>query len=347
MTSYRNAAISFPMLGDWFSVNPNPDISIFGFTFHWYGVIIAIGFILAVWYCSRRCREFGITQDDLIDMLIAAVPLAIIGARAYYVIFNYSLYRDNFVDVFKIWEGGLAIYGGVIFAVIGVAVVCRVKKLSFGAMLDVGSFGLLIGQSVGRWANFVNREAFGRTTDIFCRMGFTLEGHSTVYVHPTFLYESLWNLVGFIALHIISKKTRRKYDGQYFLYYLGWYGLGRMMIEGLRTDSLYLFSTSIRVSQLLAGVCLLVVLIVLFINRCFRYHDEEKLWVNRRAAMAASAGSPDTAAEAAGSVSEPEEVVAADPAISIIPSTLADDEIVDKPVVEPIDVVLHDSDADE
>jgi len=343
MTSYRDAAISFPMLGDWFSINPNPDIRVFGFTLHWYGVIIALGFILAVWYCSRRCREFGLTQDNIVDMLIAAVPLAIIGARAYYVIFNFSLYRDNLADVFKIWEGGLAIYGGVIGAVIGVAIVSRVRKFSFPAMLDLGCFGLLIGQSIGRWANFINREAFGRATAVFCRMGLTLEGHSTVYVHPTFLYESLWNCVGFIGLHILSKKTKRRYDGQYFLFYLGWYGLGRMLIEGLRTDSLYLFSSSIRVSQLLAGLCVLGAGITLFVNRVFRYHQSEELWVNRKAALESGETACGSGAETADAAAD-DEPVPDRPELSVIPPALTDDEIVDAPVVEPIEVVLHDGD---
>ena len=344
MTSMHTATVTFPMLGDWFSFSGSPDITVFGFTFHWYGVIIALGFILAVLYCLRRCESFGITQDDVIDMLIGAVPLAIICARAYYVIFNFDLYRDNLADVFKIWQGGLAIYGGIIGAVIGLLIVCKIKKISARAMMDVGAFGLLIGQSVGRWANFVNREAFGRTTDIFCRMGLS-NGTTNIYVHPTFLYESLWNFVGFILLHIVSKKTRRKYDGQYFLYYLGWYGLGRMMIEGLRTDSLYLFGTAIRVSQLLAGLSLLWVLIVLFIMHFFRYPQPENLWVNRRAAMAQGEAAADVQADPEAEIASADDTGdEAKDVLPIIESTLADEDIVDAPVVEPIEVILHDSD---
>lgn len=279
-----SAAISFPMLGNWTICPPN-HFTVFGHNIYWYGVIIACGFLLAVTYCYHRSKEFGISADDLTDVLLFAVPLAIVGARAYYVIF-FGHY-DNFLDMIAVWEGGLAIYGGVIAAVITVFAVCRVKKMSARATLDVTSFGLLIGQSIGRWGNFMNREAFGYETDIFCRMGLTLNG-KTIYVHPTFLYESLWNAVGFVALHILSKKTERKFDGQYFLYYLGWYGLGRVWIEGLRTDSLYIGATNIRVSQVVAGVCVLaaalVLLLVLRSGKC----TPEKLWVNKVAAMAAS-----------------------------------------------------------
>ena len=277
-----SASISFPMLGDW-SIDPPSSFTLFGHTFYWYGVIIACGFLLAVAYCMRRSREFGIKQDDLIDNLLFAVPLAIIGARAYYVIF-YGHYH-SFWDMCKIWEGGLAIYGGVIAAVLTVLAVCRVKKISALALLDLTSFGFLIGQSIGRWGNFMNREAYGYETDVFCRMGLTLNGE-TIYVHPTFLYESLWNLAGFIGLHVLSKKTVRKFDGQFFLYYVGWYGLGRVWIEGLRADSLYLGGTGVRVSQLLAGLAFLaslgILAAVLLRGRC----SPEKLWVNRVAAMA-------------------------------------------------------------
>lgn len=278
-----SAAISFPMLGNWTICPPN-HFTVFGHNIYWYGVIIACGFLLAVTYCYHRSKEFGISADDLTDVLLFAVPLAIVGARAYYVIF-FGHY-DNFLDMIAVWEGGLAIYGGVIAAVITVFVVCWVKKMSARATLDVTSFGLLIGQSIGRWGNFMNREAFGYETDIFCRMGLTLNGE-TVYVHPTFLYESLWNALGFVGLHILSKKTERKFDGQYFLYYLGWYGLGRVWIEGLRTDSLYIGATNIRVSQVVAGACVLVaaliILLVLRSGKC----APEKLWVNKVAARAA------------------------------------------------------------
>ena len=291
-----SAAISFPILGSW-SICPPNSFTLFGHTFYWYGVIIACGFLLAVSYAYSRCeRDFGITQNDLTDVLLFGVPLGIIGARIYYVVFfgHYS----SLADMVKIWEGGLAIYGGIIAAVITVIVVCRVKKISWLAVMDVISFGFLIGQCIGRWGNFMNREAFGYETDIFCRMGLTLDG-TTVYVHPTFLYESLWNFVGFIALHIFSKKVERKFDGQYFLMYVAWYGLGRVWIEGLRTDSLYIAGTNIRVSQLIAGVTFLVATaLIVWILRRGKY-SPDKLFVNKAAA-------PSEADESAGQVAPAE-----------------------------------------
>ncbi len=346
-----NATITFPMLGDWFSFSGSNSFTIFGWTFYWYGVIIAVGFVLAVLYCCRRAKDFGIKVDDILDMLLLAVPLGIIGARAYYVIFNFSLYEDNWLDIFNIRKGGLAIYGGVIGAAIAVLIICRVKKISTGAMLDTGCFGLLIGQAVGRWGNFINREAYGSTTDVFCRMGLTTADGVTIYVHPTFLYESLWNVVGFILLHIYSKKGKRMFDGQLFLMYVGWYGLGRFFIEGLRVDSLYLFGTSLRVSQLLAALSVLAVVIILFIEKVFVYHDPAKLWVNRQAALAAAAeaSGEDGSAE---TESAPEEEAEEDTAEAVVHSTILepeipDEEIVDAPVVEPIEVVLHDQDVPE
>ncbi len=288
-----SAAISFPLLGNW-SICPPNSFTIFGHTIYWYGVIIACGFLLAVSYCFSRCeREFGITQNDLTDILLFGVPFGIIGARVYYIVFfgNYT----TLADMVKIWEGGLAIYGGIIAAAITVLVVCRVKKISALAVLDIVCFGFLIGQCIGRWGNFMNREAFGYETDIFCRMGLTLDG-ATIYVHPTFLYESLWNLAGFIGLHIFSKKTQRKFDGQYALMYLAWYGLGRVWIEGLRTDSLYLGATGIRVSQVLAGVTCLAAVAALFIILRSGKCAPEKLWVHRvqAAKIAADENEPST-----------------------------------------------------
>ena len=241
--------ISFPMFGEGFSVNPPRSISIFGFNVYWYGIIIATGFILAVAYALHRDEEFGLTDDNILDMLIVTVPLSIIGARTYYVIFKFEDYRaDTFWQFFKnvvnIRNGGMAIYGSVIFAVLSVVIFCKVRKVSLGDMLDIGSLGMLIGQFVGRWGNFINREAFGAETDVFCRMGLTYPNGTTIYVHPTFLYESLWNFIGFIFLHFYSKK-HRKFKGQIFAMYIAWYGLGRFWIEWLRlnTDSLLLINT--------------------------------------------------------------------------------------------------------
>lgn len=282
--SYPDAAITFPMFGSGFKFTASETYHLFGLSLHWYGTIIAIGFILAYLYISKRSREFGIKNDDLIDLLLWAVPLSIVGARIYYVVFNYSLFKGKFSDVFKVWNGGIAIYGAIIAGVITVICVCRHKKLSIGSTLDLFAFGLLIGQCVGRWGNFINREAFGRETTVFCRMGLTDAAGITVYVHPTFLYESLWNLVGFLLLHLFSKKGLRKYDGQLFAMYVAWYGLGRALIEGLRTDSLYLFSTGIRVSQLVGGVTCFAALVFLAANGSIR-HDPSELFVNRVSAV--------------------------------------------------------------
>ena len=292
--------ISFPGLG--LSFNPSRvAFSIGSKPIYWYGIIIAAGFLLAVYYAMRRADQFGLTQDNIIDMLICAVPLAIIGARAYYCLFSWNLYKDDPIRVLYIWEGGLAIYGGVIGAVIGLFLYTKVKKVKTSALLDIGGLGLLIGQSIGRWGNFMNREAFGAQTDSFLRMGLTDASGATIYVHPTFLYESVWNAIGLLILHFYSK--RRKFDGQIFLMYLGWYGLGRMFIEGLRTDSLYVGSSNLRVSQLLAGICFLAVVIFLVYDKIFREHDPKDLYVNQVAQRKAA----EAAAAAEENVSEVEE----------------------------------------
>lgn len=292
--------ISFPGLG--LSFNPSRvAFSIGSKPIYWYGIIIAAGFLLAVYYAMRRADQFGLTQDNIIDMLICAVPLAIIGARAYYCLFSWNLYKDDPIRVLYIWEGGLAIYGGVIGAAIGLFLYTKVKKVKTSALLDIGGLGLLIGQSIGRWGNFMNREAFGAQTDSFLRMGLTDASGATIYVHPTFLYESVWNAIGLLILHFYSK--RRKFDGQIFLMYLGWYGLGRMFIEGLRTDSLYVGSSNLRVSQLLAGICFLAVVIFLVYDKIFREHDPKDLYVNQVAQRKAA----EAVATAEDAVSETEE----------------------------------------
>ena len=279
--------LTFPGLGLEFALNPIA-FRVFGWPIHWYGIIIACGFLLAVAYGYWRAPRFGVDQEKLIDMLFFAVPLAIIGARAYYVIFYLSLYTKadgsfNWGEAVAIWDGGLAIYGGVIAAVATVAVYCKVRKQDFWNYTDIGCFGLLIGQLVGRWGNFVNIEAYGGVTTLPWRMcsesianellwkGLVdsaqyqqiLDG--TLGVHPTFLYESLWNLLGFFILVLIARKGRR-FNGQLFLSYIVWYGLGRAAIEGLRTDSLYFFNTGLRTSQML-GLVSAAAAIVLMVVR--------------------------------------------------------------------------------
>ena len=273
--------ISFPALG--LTMNPSQSFSIGPLQIHWYGVLIALGLMLAVLYACGRSKEFGLHEDDLIDGVLCIVPGAVLCARLYYCIFKWESYASNPISIFYIWEGGLAIYGGVIGAALGILVFAKVKKnkVNLLTVLDITSLGFLIGQCVGRWGNFLNREAFGARTEIFCRMGLmnTLTGQMEYY-HPTFLYESLWNLCGFVLLHHLSKK--RKYDGQVALGYVLWYGFGRAMIEGLRTDSL--MWGPVRVSQMLAAVSCLAALTVLVIM-AQRKHDPAKLFVNVRAAQ--------------------------------------------------------------
>ena len=267
--------ISFPSLG--LTLNPPRSLEIGPMNIYFYGIVIAFGLILAVVYASRRSKQFGITEDDLLDGVLWVTPFAILCARAYYCIFSWEHYADNPISVLYIWEGGLAIYGGVLGAALGVAVFCRIKRIKLPMLLDLVSLGFLIGQSIGRWGNFFNREAFGAETTSFLRMGLlnSYTGQVTYY-HPTFFYESLWNAAGFLLLHHLSKK--RQYDGQIALGYAAWYGLGRAFIEGLRTDSLYW--GPFRVSQLLAAVsCIAAVAVLLWQKRL--PHDPAKLYVNQ------------------------------------------------------------------
>lgn len=265
-TMLRDAAISFPMLGD-LTLDFPASFTLFGHEFYLYGVVMAIAFIAAVFYASKRAPRMGIKGDDIFGLVLWVLPIAIVGCRVYYVIAEWDRYKDNLLDIFKIWEGGIAMYGGTIAGVLTVIVWSRAKKIPFAATLDAASSGLILGQVIGRWANFVNREAFGGETDIFCRMGLTTPDGTTYYVHPTFLYESLWNLVGFIIIdRYWLRKGHRKYDGQVFLFYVFWYGAGRSWIEGLRTDSLYIPGTNIRTSQLVAALSALAALVILLIN---------------------------------------------------------------------------------
>lgn len=247
-------AISFPALGLDFQIN-RVAANVFGKDIYWYGIIICIGFVLAALYVNARVKEFGCTSDNLMDCLIICVPVGIICARIYYVAFEWGYYSQHPNEIIAVWNGGIAIYGAVIGVVIALYVYSRVKKLSFASLCDLAAFGLLIGQCIGRWGNFVNGEAHGGPTDL--PWGMSIDGAAAV--HPTFLYESVWNLVGFIALHFYSKK--RKFPGEMALLYVAWYGLGRAWIEGLRTDSLYI--GTMRVSQGLAAVSCIVAIALL------------------------------------------------------------------------------------
>lgn len=275
------SSISFPFLG--IEINPPRTFPIGPLTVHFYGLIIATGLMLAVMYCCKRSKQAGLTEDDILDGVLWITPLAIVCARIYYCAFSWSEYADNPISVLYIWNGGIAIYGSVIGALIGVSIYCKIKKCSLPALLDLVLMGFLIGQFIGRWGNFFNREAFGAATDSFFRMGlFNTVTKGWEYYHPTFLYESCWNLVGFCALHLLYPK--RQYDGQIALGYAAWYGLGRAIIEGLRVDSLYF--GSFRVSQLLAAAsCIIAVSVLLWQNT--RPHDRANLVVNKCAAVQA------------------------------------------------------------
>ncbi|MGM9617450.1 prolipoprotein diacylglyceryl transferase [Butyricicoccus sp.] len=268
-----NQTVSFPGLGLEFHFN-NVAFHIASKPIYWYGILIMLGVILAVVYASARSRQFGIRQDDLYDAVLFAVPLGIVCARIYYVIFEWEQYKDNLSEIFATWHGGLAIYGGIIGGIIVIVVLCRVKKIYVMDMLDLFASAVPIGQILGRWGNFFNCEAYGSSTTLPWRMviGKTLEEAGATGNHPTFFYESAWNLIGFIILYFSSKK--RKYHGEILLLYLGWYGLGRFFIEGLRTDSLYLWGTGIRVSQVVALICIIIGLGGFLLNRKMPFLQE-------------------------------------------------------------------------
>lgn len=267
-----NSYISFPNLGLELNVD-NVAFSVFGKDVYWYGIIIAMGFALAVFVGLYLAKKYGMKAETIFDIVIFGAPTAIICARAYYVAFRWDYYSSHPEDIIKIWNGGIAIYGAIIGAVAVAAIYCRVKKENFRLFVDIGGIGLAIGQCIGRWGNFFNQEAFGGNTDLpWAMTGNKIK--STLYslkadglnvdpklgVHPTFLYESLWNFV-FIVL-ALKFFNKRKFDGQMFLFYIIYYGIGRFWIEGLRTDSLYL--GSFRISQLVAIACVALGSAVMF-----------------------------------------------------------------------------------
>ena len=274
--------ISFPGLGiDEFPLK-KVAFSLFGRDVVWYGIIISIGILLAVAYvCYRAKNDEGIKIDDVFDYAIYLVFFGIIGARLYYVIMEFDSYKGNTIgqtlmNVIAIWEGGLAIYGGIIAGAIALVCVSLYKRINVLRAFDMIAPSVMIGQILGRWGNFFNAEAYGGQTTLPWRMGIRAPGESqAIYVHPTFLYESLWNLIGFILINIFYRKKR--YNGQIVLMYITWYGFGRMFIEGLRTDSLYV--GDFRISQVVAFLCFffgLVVLTSMEIVHHLRVRDERK-----------------------------------------------------------------------
>ena len=274
----KTTVISFPGLGiGEFEVNnvavSGDSLGIFKSIFGpdwqgiaWYGVIIMVGILLSSFNAIKRAHQEKITTDDMLDVILAAVISSVIGARIYYVLF-YGNY-DTFYDLIAVWRGGLAIYGAVIAGIISLVVMAKIKKVSPFMLLDIGASSIILGQSIGRWGNFMNGEAYGYETTLPWRMGIGSVGGEMIYVHPTFLYESLWNIVGFVILWYLY--NHKKYNGQIFLTYLAWYGFGRMIIEGLRTDSLWLIDGVVRISQLigfLSFVICTVAIIVISISR--------------------------------------------------------------------------------
>ena len=288
--------IVFPKLGIDISVSETA-FTIFGLEIKWYGLLITVGLMLAMIYCFSQMKKYGIDPDRALDAVIGGVVGGLVGARAYYVIMSWDSYKDNFWSVFNIRNGGLAIYGGIIGSILVGGLIAKFRKVKLLPLLDLVAMGFLLGQGIGRWGNFANQEAFGCNTDSIFGMsggqiqrwivqnadtatvsaGNTLD--ASLPVHPCFLYESLWCLLGFVLLAIFAKKIR-KFDGQILLMYIGWYGLERFFVEGLRTDSLMI--GSLRVSQALAAVCVVasVILLIVFTLKVRRMGTEYELYVN-------------------------------------------------------------------
>lgn len=269
--------VSFPGLG--IDMDINNQINIFGLSIYWYGIIIAVGLILAVVYGTINSKRLGISPDNLLNCVIVGVITGIIGARAYYVIFNWDYYSKHLDKIIAINEGGLAIYGGIIGALIGGLIVAKICKMNIPATLDVAAVGFLIGQGIGRWGNFFNQEAYGTPTDL--PWGMMSEGTNNVTVHPCFLYESIWCLLGALLIHLFSRTKLRKYHGQMALLYVIWYGAERALVEGLRTDSLYIPNTQIRVSQLLSIIIFVAGLITLIVLYIKKYENLELVISNK------------------------------------------------------------------
>ena len=279
-----NMNINFPHLNIYLEHVGN-SFTIFGISIAYYGVIIAIGMLAGILMATYKAKRTGQNPEDYFDLAIVAIIFSIIGARAYYVIFSWDKYKDNLLNIFRLRQGGLAIYGGVIAAIITTLVFAKIKNLSFPKLADTAGLGLILGQIIGRWGNFFNREAFGGYTDGLLAMQIPVDAvrdssditaemleHivevgeiSYIQVHPTFLYESLWNLAVLGILLIV--RHHKKFEGEVFLLYLIGYGIGRFWIEALRTDQLLIPSTTIAVSQVLAAVLVVVSAVILLVSR--------------------------------------------------------------------------------
>ena len=286
MSALKNMPISFPgLFGDW-ELNIDPVAIHIGHGIYWYGIILAVAMLAGLYLCMKQAKRYGLTKDNVLDMVLWAVPIGVICARLYYCVFYWDLYRDNPISMLYIWEGGLAIYGGIIGAFLFGGLACKWRKVPVLPMFDLAAMGFLIGQGCGRWGNFFNQEAFGCNTTLPWGMysqathdyltssvvtvpkGVTIDPN--LPVHPTFLYESIWCFVGLFLLVRYLKK--RRFAGDIALRYLIWYGAGRFWIEALRTDSLLLVpSIGLRVSQLVAGVAVVGgVIAEILLTRKFR-----------------------------------------------------------------------------
>ena len=307
--------INFPHLGIYLE-HVGKNISIGGFTIAYYGIVIGIGIIGGLMLAQWQARRTGQDPEMYLDLAMIAVVLSIIGARVYYVVFAWDMYKDDLLSIFNIRNGGLAIYGAVIAGTIVAFFYTRHKKIKLGAMTDLAVMGLLLGQCIGRWANFINREAFGAETTLPWRMRLWVSQYQSIEVHPTFFYESLWNLIGLLLILFVVSRARR-FDGENTWFYFLWYGLGRFWIEGLRTDSLYLFDWTfmgepIRVSQALSLLLAVTAAVMLFYNIRIKKHSRDELLVNQVAAAAAAkaaaaepgAEEPLAPADAAGEAEE-------------------------------------------
>jgi phosphatidylglycerol:prolipoprotein diacylglycerol transferase len=309
LTALKDMPISFPgLFGDW-EFNPDAIAIHIGHGIYWYGIILALGMLAGLLLCMKQAKRFGLSDDNVLDMVLWAVPCCILGSRIYYVIFYLDLFRNadgslNWGKAVAIWDGGLAIYGTVIAGFLVALIYTRVKKLKLGAMTDLCVMGLLLGQCIGRWANFINREAFGGLTDLPWRMRLWTSAYNYIEVHPTFFYESLWNLIGLLLMLFVVTRGRR-FDGENTWFYFLWYGLGRSWVEGLRTDSLYLFDWTfmgapIRVSQALSMVMVAVSAAMLFYNIKIKKHTSEDLLVNQTAAVETAAAADSAQIASAG-----------------------------------------------
>lgn len=316
--------LSFPGLGIEEFRMDKVAFTIFGRDIMWYGIIITLGILCACAYVHYRAKKNEhIHTDHVLDYAIYVVIFGIIGARLYYVLMKFDTFKadnlgDTLYNVVAIWEGGLAIYGGIIAGGITLAVVSLIKKIKVGKAFDMVAPAVMLGQLIGRWGNFCNAEAYGRETTLPWRMGIrALGSNETIFVHPTFLYESLWNLLGFILINLYYK--RKKFDGQIFFMYITWYGFGRMLIEGLRTDSLYV--GDFRISQVIGFLCFFfgsAILVAMSIVCHLRKKDAAL------AAAAAGAEASDEADTAAAEIAETtvettEETVATEPTDLTVP----------------------------